>query len=111
MSDIEELIYDIDKATEVLAEINPFIAHIFVQEPKPVRFVFLTYIATPLKDKIVLGQCIHSSPINEIQIRIKQGWQNTAIHELVHLYNPGASETRVKEITRDTIRYLKAMNQ
>jgi hypothetical protein len=105
-----QLLFDIEQATKVLNYINKDIAGIFIQEPKPVRFIFLTYIASPAKDKIVLGQCVHSSPLNEIQIRIRQGWQNTAIHELVHLYNPGASETRVKEITRDTIRYLKAVN-
>jgi hypothetical protein len=107
------LLFDIEQATSVLTEVNEGIARIFKQSPKPARFVFLTYIAPPTNDKrkVVLGQCIHSSPINEIQLRICQGWQNTAIHELVHLYNPGASEKRVGEITRDVIKYLKAKNE
>ncbi len=108
-----KFLFDIEQATSVLAEVNIGVAAIFHQEPKPVRFVFLTYIAPEAREKntkIVLGQCIQASPLNEIQLRICEGWQNTSIHELVHLYNPGASERQVVKITRDVIKYLKAKN-
>jgi hypothetical protein len=105
--DYNKLLLDIEKATKVLVEVNKGIAGIFLQEIKPVRFIFLTYIASPRPDKVCLGQCIHVYPINEIQIRIRQGWQNTAIHELVHLYNPGSSERQVVKTTKDVIKYLK----
>lgn len=92
-----------------LTILNIEMARIFVTEPKAIRFVFLNYIASPRKGKVSLGLCLHES--NEIQIRLGPGWQNTAVHELVHLYNPGCSEKKTVKIVNDVIRYLKGAMQ
>ena len=93
------------EAQEVLATVNEKVAGIFLTEPKRVRFIFVSFIASRQPGKVVLGLCLHEA--GEIQIRVAPGWQSTAIHELVHLYNPGCSEKRTRQISNDVIRYLK----
>lgn len=98
-------IFNEAEAQEVLAMANEKIARIFMIEPKPVRFIFLNHIAYRRGDKECLGICNHED--NEIQIKVWPGWQNTAIHELAHLYNPDGSERKTEKVAHDIIRYLK----
>jgi len=92
---------------EALHEVNQKIASVFLQEPKDVRFVFLSYIANPQgRNKgTCLGMCVRDA--DEIQLRVGVGWQNTAVHELVHLYNPDMEEPQVEKVTKDVCKYLK----
>ena len=94
---------------ELLPFINARVAAVFCQRPKPVRFVFLHYIANP-RGKLgeCLGLCVRCGDGAEIQLKACPGWQNTAVHELVHLYNPGKSEKTIKALTVEVIRLWKA---
>lgn len=93
---------------EALGELNRRIASIFRQEARDIRFVFLSYIANPKRRGIVLGLSVIRLPQGvEVQLLYQPGWHRTAVHELVHIYNGGVSEKKVKEITRDVIALLK----
>lgn len=104
-----EYMFSEDEAREVLDLVNERVAGIFCQPMRKVRFVFVSYIATKIRGAEVLGQCVRLSDFDEVQIRVGHGWHNTAIHELVHVYNPGVTERRVKQITNDVIKYLKVV--
>ncbi len=56
-------------------------------------------------DSETLGTC--DSKNNIITLCIRDGWQATAIHEEVHLYNPGRRESWVKDMARKVGVYLK----
>jgi len=99
--------FEQDRAIEALNTVNEKMAGIFCQPVRKVRFVFLSYIASNRKTAEVLGQCVRVSDFDEVQIKVRHGWQNTAIHELAHVYNPDVEEKRIREITHDVIKYLK----
>ena len=97
-----------------LEALNRRLAAVYRTEPKAVIFEFVSVIdqRVMLQDdgkikvvREVLGDCAHS--LGRIRLVIKPGWQNTAVHELVHLYNPGRREDWVKRATLDVIRLLK----
>jgi len=100
-------IMDFEVAQQALQEVNRRVAKAFLQEPKTVRFVFLSYIAHPggRNKGTCLGMCVREA--NEIQLCIRSGWQKTAIHELVHLYNPEMKERQVEKATDEVCKYLK----
>jgi len=101
-------IIDFEVAQRALQELNRRVAKVFLQEPKPVRFVFLSYIAHPSGKRAVgtcLGMCVREA--NEIQLRIDTEWKKTAIHELVHLYNAKMTECQVEKATGEVCKYLK----
>jgi len=104
------VIFNEKEATEILNLINEKVAKSFCKPIHPARFVFLSYIATNKRDYSVLGQCIHGTVCTEIQIVMGPGWQNVAVHELVHMYNPGATEKKVRQLTNNVIKYLKVIN-
>lgn len=95
------------EARAALDLVNEKMAGIFCLPVKKIRFVFLSHIATRGKGEVVVGQCVYLDGYDEIQICLRPGWQNTAIHELAHSYNPGESEKRIREIVCDVIKYLK----
>lgn len=106
-------IFNETEAQEVLAIVNKKIASIFLTDPKPVKFEFLAHIGVKkqgYKTKECVGMCIHGGGENIIQLKIYPGWQNTAIHELAHLYNPGGSEKRTEKVANDIIKYLKRLD-
>jgi hypothetical protein len=91
----------------VLQEVNERIAGIFKKPVQPVRFVFLSYVSGRYKNGECVGLCVQAKDYCEIQILLRPKWQNTAIHELVHAYNPGMSELMVRRTTADVIKLLK----
>lgn len=104
------IMFNEDEARGILNTLNDKMASIFCQPVKKVRFVFLSHISAKSgKGQVVLGQCVQGSDYEEVQILLCLGWQNTAVHELVHVYNPTDKEGRIKEITADVIKYLKAI--
>lgn len=99
-----------DEAIEILNVLNDKMAGIFCQPIRKVLFVFLSHISTKSgHGRVVLGQCVRGADYEEVQILVSPGWQNTAVHELVHVYNPTEKEKRIREITADVLKYLKAM--
>lgn len=92
------------EAQQALALVNKKIAHLFLTEPKAVSFIFIDHIGGK-GPREILGQCTYG--VNEIKIKVVPGWQNTAVHELAHLYRPGASEKEIRKTTNDIINYLK----
>jgi hypothetical protein len=105
MKDLEYKLTDTERAHRALESANQLVASLFTKRPKEVRFVFLSYISGASRGEQIVGQCVHES--NEIQLLARIGWQNTAIHELVHLYYTDGTEKEVKQITSKIIRYLK----
>ncbi len=103
-----EAFFSESEARQQLADVNSAMANIFCKPVRSVRFVFLSYIASGKRNTTALGQCVRMAEGDEIQIVVRAGWQNTAIHELVHVYNPNTSEKRIRQITEDVIRYLKS---
>ncbi len=101
------MVFNEREAIEILHLINERIAKIFHRTPLQARFVFLSYIASRNKNKVVTGQCVPLPNGVEIQIQLVEGWQKTAVHELVHAYNPHVSERLTKAITNDVVLYLK----
>ncbi len=90
-----------------LDELNRHAAGIFGRPVIAIRFVFLSHIKSKRRDEEVLGLCVTSASGVEVQLKLRPGWQNTAVHELVHAYNPGVSEARTKEIAKDLVKFLK----
>lgn len=97
-----------------LDTLNRRMAAIYRQDRKPVIFEFVPLIdqRVQLMDdgttriiREVLGDCHHE--IGRIRLVAKPGWENTAVHEMVHLYNPGRSERWVEKATLDVVRLLK----
>lgn len=99
--------FDENEARNLLNIVNERIAGIFCKPKREVRFVFLSYISSRHQHIEVLGQCLRFSDFDEVQIKLCQGWQATAIHELAHVYNPGITEKKIREITADLIKFLK----
>lgn len=99
------VLFNETEAQRVLAIINEKIAGAFLTEPKLVRFVFLNHIDTSRRG-VLLGTC--NTENNEIRILVRPGWQNTAIHELAHLYDPQCSERTIGKVANDIKRYLKS---
>ena len=90
------------------------VAAIFNQEPRKPLVLFVPVIKRILElnetgevviTKETRGDCAAS--LNRIRLVMKDGWQKTAIHELIHLYNPTRSEHWVKQETEEVIRFLK----
>lgn len=102
-----KIIFNEQEAQETLDLVNHKVAACFNQKPKEVRFVFLSYIHSKKSGYETVGMCVTET--NEIQICLMLGWQNTVVHELVHLYNPDMTETKVRIITNDVIKYLKGL--
>lgn len=100
-----KVIFSEGEAQKVLAMVNEKVASIFLTEPKVVRFVFVDHIPDRTLGKVCLGLCIYED--NEVKIVLRPGWQNTAIHELAHLYSPDSSERKTEIVAKDIIKYLK----
>ncbi len=104
------IIFNEDEAKAILNILNDKMAGIFCQPVKKVRFVFPSQItAIKNRGKVVVGQCVSTTDYEEVRLLLCVGWQNTAVHELVHAYNPTEKEGRVKKITNNVIKYLKAI--
>ena len=103
-----ELMFNEAAAQQALTLVNKKIARLFLTEPKAVRFIFVDHIAGKGPFEI-LGQCTHG--INEIKIKVIPDWQNTAVHELAHLYRPGVSEKETRKTTDDIINCLIARKE
>ena len=99
------------EARGILDLVNEKMAGIFCQPVKKIHFVFLSHITARGKGEVVLGQCVRLDGYDEVQICMRPGWQKTAIHELVHSYNPDESEKHIREITNDVCKYLKMIAQ
>ena len=110
------MLWQVDDPQRQLAldALNRRIAAIYRQDIKPVTFEFVPLIdqrvrlmddGTRRMVREVLGDCHHER--GRIRLVAKPRWENTAVHEMVHLYNPGRSEGWVKKATLDVIRLLK----
>ena len=55
--------------------------------------------------RAVVGKCYPEKGL--IQIVVRKGWQTTAVHEFVHLYNPGRGEDWIERASKDVARLLK----
>ena len=104
------------QARFALQALNRRVASIYRQEVVPdVRIEFTDLIEEHVRKDFTTGQnivtrrtlghCIRSQKI--IRLVPCKGWQNTAVHEFIHFYNPGRSEAWVRKATRDVVRLLK----
>jgi len=107
-------LFDEPMAQLALEALNRRIAAIYCQQPLPTVFVFVDLIdqrrvLQPLGKAIiiheVLGDCNHAQGI--IRLVKRKGWEATAIHELVHRYNPERRHSWVKRAAADIGRLLK----
>lgn len=108
-------IFDEPKAQDALIVLNRRVAAIFNQPMKTPTFVFVPLIdrrdvldisGNVVTVREVLGQC--NLKTGMIMLIPRPGWQWTAIHELVHLYNPIRREPWVKKRVEECVRYFKS---
>ena len=102
------------KVRLALGELNIRIAAIFnraVIEPT-IQFVpiidrrqVLQENGQVVTEREVVGTTNHRQKL--IRIVPTTGWRETAVHEFVHLYNPGRKEATIKKLTGEVISYLK----
>ena len=94
--------------------LNRRVAGIYRQAPLPTTFVFVGLIdqrvvLQPSGEVVavreVLGDCNHAQGI--IRLVIRKGWEATAIHELVHRYNPRKRHPWVNKASADVAWLLK----
>lgn len=96
-----------------LAELNKAVAMMFCKPVREVQFTFVPLIERTQKYaegvgyttvREVMGECDRDTGV----IRLVPGprWRHTAVHELVHLYNPTMREATVRRRVPDVIRYL-----
>ena len=100
---------DMNWCLKALEEVNKKIAASFNQSPKAVHFTFVDYIDRKAKKTntyiyFTAGQT--NLLDNEIKLVTRRGWQETAVHELIHIYNPEMSEKQVEKITEGVVKYL-----
>lgn len=104
------------QAKLALEALNRRVAAIYRQEAlEGVRVVFTDRIDQRIvrnfdkgQDVVVrevVGQCIQERKV--IRLVVRQGWESTAVHEFVHLYNPGRTEAWVRKASMDVARLLK----
>jgi len=105
-------VLDINWCMIALKEVNRKVAACFSNLPVEVKFKFVNYIKVEKVNKktrcvdITLGTA--DIITNTITLLAVQGWQETAIHELVHIYRPNMSEKEVRKTTIKVISYLKS---
>jgi len=105
--------WDEQQAQDGLITLNGKVASIFAQQPKEVSFVFVPLIdRRQILDKEgditvreTVGTCDHENLV--IRIVVNRRWAKTAVHELVHLYNPRRSEKKISSLTEEVIKYLR----
>jgi len=106
---------DESEAQTALTVLNQRVAAIFCQAPLPTTFVFVPVIDEhrflnktdgAVMVSQVLGDCDHAR--GTIRLIICKGWEATAIHELVHRYNP---TRRHQWVNRATIAVAKLLKQ
>ena len=104
------------EARLALEALNRRVAAIYRQEPiSGMNVVFTDMIEDHVvKDfstgqkvftRRTVGQCIRAEKL--IRIVVRKGWQTTAVHEFVHLYNPGRGEAWIARASKDVARLLK----
>ena len=106
-------LFDEQKAQLALGVLNQRIAGIYRQKPLPTFFVFVALIdrrevmlpSGHIAVTEVGGTCNHSTGV--IRLVVRQGWQATAVHELVHRYNPDRREQWIHKAAADVGRLLK----
>ena len=108
-----ERVWEEHRAHLTLEMLNKRIAACFNQQPRDVTFLFVPVIERHqvlhegqlITTRETTGDCNRATGV--IRIVPIKGWQQTAVHELTHLYNPGRREATICKLTRDAIRYLK----
>ena len=112
----QQLAWNEVEALAIADAVNKKVAGIFCQQVKQATFQFVDHLElrpSEAKGKganlhlEVLGRC--TMPIGLIQIVKRNKWSKTLIHELVHLYNPGMPEKKVRQVTDDVGRYFIAI--
>lgn len=105
-------VLDYDWCMKALEEVNRLVAICFCQPVKEVTFKFVDQIDIQRKQRhgftytrCVMGQADYEN--NVVTLIYHKGWQETAVHELVHIYLPFATEKKVIELTKKVIAYLK----
>ena len=105
-----------DKRMALLAldVVNRRVAALYKKLPRPVTFMFVPLIdrrvqlvkGEEIATREVLGDCDRVS--GTIRLVMRRGWERTAIHELIHLYNPTMREPTVRKRVPEVVRYLKS---
>lgn len=98
---------------EIVEEMNKRVAAMLREQPKPVSVAFVPLIkrVESMRDgQVVLEEVKGRCWVNEGKIEIVpcRNWGITLIEELVHLYRPHIRHPQVKELVKQSVRYLKA---
>lgn len=106
---------DFGRAYEALHELNRQVAAMYCQPVKEARFVFVEFIHEERMldgsgfEKVahrVAGDCNPATGV--IRLVLRPGWQATAVHELLHLYNPERDHRWIKRAIPEVVTYLKS---
>lgn len=93
---------------DVLQIVNEKVAAAFKSTAKEVQFEFVSFIPCEQKNKVALGRIFLNVTPPQVKLVLRPGWPNTAVHEIVHLYDPYASENKVEALSLQVAKYLKA---
>jgi len=106
-----DMLGDIKVLAAALNQVNIMVAAAFCRKPKAITIEFCQCIVA--KNQKRLSQCVGTCDLysNHIQLVWRNGWQNTCLHELAHLYKPTATESQIYIVANDLVKFLKFCNQ
>ena len=108
------MLFDERKSLVALGMVNRRVAALYKKPPRAVTFLFVSLIdrrvqlvsGVEISTREVVGDCDRVSGV--IRLVVRRGWERTAIHELVHLYNPAMRELTVRRRVPEVVRYLQS---
>lgn len=90
--------------------VNRRVAQSFGRDPKlvTVEWYYVPPVVFRASRREILGATVPSDPEPiPLYLLLHAGWRESFLHELVHIYNPNATEKQVQAMTRKLVRLLK----